>query len=110
MIPRLLRFFLIFFCVIVIAVLVVGNIVMNSLKKTEAFQTAVAHAKSNDRILKETGGVVDIGYIVGGEWNDASADLNFEVYGIKKNLEMYYQLEKLPDGTWTVKDFSFVDN
>jgi hypothetical protein len=87
--------------------LAIGGFVINNFKKSNAYKEAVAHAMSNEQVRLQTGGVTGTGYLVGGEITDSSAELNFTVRGIKKDLNMYYDLTKSQDGSWVVRDFSF---
>jgi len=103
---KLFTYFLIFIGVIIIIVLVIGSFVISKFKESEAYQTAVIHAKKNVQIQVETGGVTKVGYLVGGKLTDRSAELNFKLHGEKKDLNMYYQLTKSVDGTWVVEMFS----
>ncbi len=106
---KLFIYFLIFNGVIMIIVLVIGSFVINKFKESEAYQTAVTHAKSNVQIQTETGGITKVGFLVGGKLTDSFAEFNFTLYGENKDLNMYYYLTKSTDGIWLVEKFSMED-
>ena len=104
---KLFKSFLIFTGVIMLIVLAIGSLVLNNFKKSDAYKRAVVHAINNEEVKLKIGGVTGVGYLVGGEIADSSAELNFTILGVKKDLNMYYDLIKSPDGSWKVKKFSF---
>jgi hypothetical protein len=104
---KIIPYFLVFIGVIIVIVLVAGSFVIKNFKESEAYTAAVNHAYSNPEIQSETGGITGIGYLVGGELTQSSAELNFKVYGVKKNLNLYFELSKSSEGSWVIDEFSY---
>ena len=103
----MIKYFIIFCGAILCLVLIIGGFVIRNFKESEAYKSAVHDVFNNPKIQLETGKVTGIGYMVAGEISNSSADLTFTVQGEKRDLKVYYLLDKSPDGNWIVKELSW---
>ncbi|MDQ3190456.1 MAG: RDD family protein [Bacteroidota bacterium] len=76
----------------------------NALKSSDAYKMAVSEIEKNEEILTETGGIKGYGMIPAGNINisngQGQAQLEINVLGNTKDVNVSVYLEKEPNGQW----------